>query len=123
MTQPNDNSDPANAQDQQLISAGAHIGGLLTSVIVPAVIWVIYRERSAAIEEHSRKALNFQLLLLPVYIVASIIVIILPIGFLGSLVQLAVFVFSAIFAIQAAIAAYHSRSSSYPITIDIVKKH
>lgn len=105
-----------------MLSAGAHIGGLLTSIIVPAILWAIYRDRSAVIEEHSRKALNFQLVLLPAYILASIVALILPLGIIGSLLQFAVFVFSAIFAIQGAVAAYHSRQHSYPIDVGIVKK-
>ena len=90
---------------------------------MPAALWAIFRDRSTFIEKHARRSLNFQLVLLPVYILASAVAFILPIGFIGSLLQFAVFVFSAIFAIQGAIAAYNRQQHSYPIDVDIVKKH
>ena len=89
---------------------------------MPAILWVIYRDRSTFIEKHARRALNFQLVLLPGYILASVVAFILPVAFLGSMLQFAVFVFSAIFAIQGAVAAYNRQQHGYPIDVDIVKK-
>lgn len=119
--QPNYAQQPPSPGEEQGVSIGVHIGGLLTSIIVPVVLWLLYRERSPFLNEHTKAALNWQIILLPVYISAWILMSLPLIGFLGGLLQLAVFIVDAIFCILSALAASNRQPARYPIDPKIIK--
>lgn len=119
--QPNQPPQPPSPGEEHGVSIAVHIGGLLTSFIVPLVLWLIYKDRSPYLNEHAKAALNWQILLLPGYVVAWIIMAIPFIGFLGGLLQLAVFVINAIFCILSAVAASNRQPARYPVDLNIVK--
>lgn len=112
---------PPSPGEEQIISIAVHVGGLLTSFIVPLILWLLYRDRSPFLNEHAKAALNWQIILLPAYILAWIILSVPIIGFLGGLLQFAVFVIDAIFCILSAVAAYNRQSARYPINLKIVQ--
>lgn len=111
---------PPPAGEEQGIGVAIHLGGLVTTVVVPLVLWLAYRERSALITEHGRAALNWQMLMLAGYL-ASLIIIALPIPLLGGVLNFAVFVISAIFAVLSAIEVYYRRPHKYPFDPGLVK--
>ena len=119
--QPSQPHQPPSPGEEQGVSVVVHIGGLLTSFIVPLIVWLIYRDRSPFLNEHAKAALNWQILLLPGYLVAWVIMPIPFIGFLGGLLQLAIFVISAIFCILSAMAASNRQPARYPVDLNIVK--
>nr|WP_246327886.1 DUF4870 domain-containing protein [Garicola koreensis] len=119
--QANQPPQPPSPGEEHGVSIAVHIGGLLTSFIVPLVLWLIYKDRSPYLNEHAKAALNWQILLLPGYVVAWIIMAIPIIGFLGGLLQLAVFVINAIFCILSAVAASNRQPARYPVDLNIVK--
>lgn len=119
--QPNQPPQPPSPGEEHGVSIAVHIGGLLTSFIVPLVLWLIYKDRSPYLNEHAKAALNWQILLLPGYVVAWIIMVIPIIGFLGGLLQLAVFVINAIFCILSAVAASDRQPARYPVNVGIIK--
>ena len=122
MTQPqNQPQQPPSPGEEQAVSIGVHIGGLLTSFIVPLVLWLLYKDRSPFLDEHAKAALNWQILLLPGYLLAWVLMALPIIGFLGGLLQLAVFVISAIFCILSALAANKRQPARYPVDVKIIK--
>lgn len=119
--QPRQPQQPPTPGEEQGVSIAVHIGGLLTSIIVPLILWLIYRDRSPYLSEHSKAALNWQILLLPGYLVAWILMAIPIIGFLGGLLNFAVFVISAIFCVLSALAASNRQPARYPVNVNIIR--
>lgn len=113
---------PSAPDEEQWLGAGVHIGGLITSVIVPLVLWLIHRERGGFVADQAKAALNWQLLLLPAYAVAMVMTwshwMLAPVG---GLLNTAVFIVDALFCILTAIAAYHRRPHRYPVEVSIVR--
>lgn len=122
MTEPSkEPSPPPSPGEEQGVSIAIHIGGLLTSVIVPLVLWLVYRDRSEFLNQHAKAALNWQILLLPAYLVGLVVSVLPIIGFLGSLLQLATFIVSAIFCALSAVAANNRQPARYPVDINLVR--
>lgn len=119
--QPRHPQQPPTPGEEQGVSIAVHIGGLLTSIIVPLILWLIYRDRSPYLSEHSKAALNWQILLLPGYLVAWILMAIPIIGFLGGLLNFAAFVISAIFCVLSALAASNRQPARYPVDVNIIR--
>ncbi len=61
------------------------LGGFGLSIIVPLVIWLIFRRRSRLIQDHGRSALNWEitLILLGVVWIGAIVAIMLGVGLSG----------------------------------------
>lgn len=108
---------PVSASDEKTWSILSHVGGIILNWVGPLIVFLIYKDRSAVIRQHSVAALNFQLTILIGYIVGAI----LSIVFIGFLVWLAAGVLSIIFGIMAALAANEGRAYKYPIAIPFVK--
>lgn len=108
---------PVSASDEKTWSILSHVGGIILNWVGPLIVFLIYKDRSAVIRQHSVAALNFQLTILIGYIVGFI----LSIVFIGFLVVLAASVLSIIFGIMAALAANEGRAYKYPIAIPFVK--
>lgn len=119
--QPNYPQQPPSPGEEQGVSIAVHIGGLVTSIIVPLILWLLYKDRSPFLSEHAKAALNWQILLLPGYLVAWVLMALPIIGFLGGLLQFAIFIISAIFCVLSAVAASNRQPARYPIDLKIVK--
>jgi Uncharacterized protein conserved in bacteria len=108
---------PVSASDEKTWSILSHVGGIILNWVGPLIVFLIYKDRSPVIRQHSVAALNFQLTILIGYIVGWILTIV----FIGVLVVLAASVLSIIFGIMAALAANEGRPYKYPIAIPFVK--
>jgi len=101
----------------------AHIGGLL-SFIGPLVVWLVYRDRSDAVERESKEALNAQVTYaaaaLAVYIVGGILTIVL-VGILFIVAAMVVQLIALALAIVGAVRANSSGSYRYPFTYRFIK--
>jgi uncharacterized Tic20 family protein len=98
-------------------AAGAHLGGVLAWIpIVPLIpaasIYAVYKDRSPYLKEQALEALNFQICVFLLWILASLIDK-LPIihGF-----TFLVWLFSAFFALVGAVAALRGRDFRYPLS-------
>lgn len=111
------NNEPLTRNEEQTLALCVHIGGLLTTVIAPLVIWSIYKDRSSFIESQAKAALNWQILMLAGYLAGVILLVV----YVGMFVQFAVFVLSAIFSILSVMAAYEHRPHRYPVNLPLVK--
>lgn len=97
----------------------AHLGGILG--FVPAlVIWLVYRERSAFVEQEAKKALNFQITALIGYVAATVVGNYIPFPFNGSL-NFAVWVVAVIFSIQGYQVVQRGQAYRYPFTLELIK--
>ena len=95
----------------------AHLGGILG--FLPAlIIWLVYRERSAFVDQEAKKALNFQITLLIGYVALSVIGNVIP-GL--SFFNLAIWVVSIIFSVQGFQAVNRGQAYKYPFSLELVK--
>lgn len=108
---------PMTAADEKTQLLISHIGMILTGFLVPLIIWLISKDRSARINDEGKAILNFGILYSIVMFVGAILWIIL----IGGLIQLAMFVFAVIFGIQGAMAVNRGESYKYPFNFSFVK--
>jgi Uncharacterized protein conserved in bacteria len=108
---------PVSPSDEKTWSILSHVGGIILNWVGPLIVFLIYKDRSPVIRQHSVAALNFQLTILIGYIIGWILTVI----FIGVLVVLAASVLSIIFGIMGALAANEGRAYKYPIAIPFVK--
>lgn len=116
---------PLSDQNERNLALAAHLGALGGAVfsggslgwLVPLVIYLMYKDRSAYIRTHAAAALNFQIAVI-IAVIASFVLMLVLIGFLTIIgVGLA----ALIFPIIAAVAASDGRPYRYPLTPTMVK--
>lgn len=108
---------PLSQSDERLWATLIHIGGILIGFISPLIGYLVLKDRSAFVREHSRQALNFQITMAIAYVVGWVLTIVL----IGFLVVMAVWVVNIVFSIIAAIAANKGELYKYPLTIQFIK--
>lgn len=89
----------------------------LGTILGPLVVWLLKRESSPFVDDQGKEALNFQISFL-IYIIISVILCLLLIGFL---LLIALGIVGLILVIMAAIKAYEGESYRYPLTIRFIK--
>ena len=116
-------SNNSSQREDKPLAVASHVLGIITSFIGPLIIYFVSDESKSFAKENAAKALNFQIPITIAYIIASVLGVILTfiIGFIGTLLQLIVFVYSAIFSIKAAMAVNNGEDFEYPINLNIVK--
>lgn len=102
---------PVSPSDARMWSMFAHLGGLLTTFVVPLVIYLIYRDRDPFIRRHAAQALNFQIIIAIAYFASSLLIFVL----IGFLTYPLAFIVSVIFSIMAAVAANKGEEYAYPM--------
>ena len=106
-----------------LSALAAYVLPALGSLIGPLVAWLVWKDRSKFADDAGKEALNFQLTLWAVVLVAGA-GIVMTLG-LGALILWPVFVVvpvvQVIFAIVAAIAAQNGEAYRYPLSIRFLK--
>ena len=104
---------PMSPADEKMWATLIHVGGILL-VFLPGLIgYLMLRDRGPFIRAHSATALNFQITLTIVYVVAAALTSIL----IGYLILPVAFALGIIFSILAALAANRGQGYSYPLTI------
>jgi uncharacterized Tic20 family protein len=114
---------PLTAADERRWIMLAHLGGLL-SFIGPLIVWLVYRDRSDAVERESKEALNAQITYaaaaLALYVLGGVLAIVL-VGFVFLIAAMAVQLAALILAIVAAVRANSSGTYRYPLVVRLVK--
>ncbi|WP_233197858.1 DUF4870 domain-containing protein [Cryobacterium sp. Y57] len=104
---------PMSPADEKMWATLIHVGGILL-VFLPGLIgYLMLRDRGPFIRAHSATALNFQITLTIVYVVAAALTSIL----IGYLILPVAFALGIIFSILAALAANRGQGYAYPLTI------
>ena len=107
---------PLSPSDERLWATLIHVGGIFFGFLVPLIGYLVLKDRGPLVRQHSATALNFQLTVLIGY-VASWILMFVMIGFVT---YLAVWVYSIVFAIIAAVAANKGEGYKYPLAIPFI---
>lgn len=101
----------------------AHLGGLL-SFIGPLIVWLIFRDRSDAVDREAREALNAQLTYaaaaLALYIIGGALAVVL-IGFVFIVAAAIVQIAGAVFAIVGAVRSNSTGRYRYPLIFRFIK--
>ena len=108
---------PLSPGEEQGWGVAIHLGGVFVSWLVPLIVWLVFRERSAMLDDHGKETLNWQITLFIGYVIGYATMIIL----IGFLIVPIIFLIALIFGILGAIAAYNRRSFRYPFNIRFIK--
>ncbi len=108
--------DPLSDADSRTWSALAHASGILLGFVGPLIVWLIFKDRSKFVDTEAKEALNFQITLFIFYGVAGFLVILV----IGLLLLPAVWLFSVIMSILAAVKASGGEHYRYPLTIRLI---
>ncbi|WP_258723703.1 DUF4870 domain-containing protein [Cellulomonas sp. NS3] len=99
----------------------AHLGGILW-IIPGLIIWLVFRARSAFVDQEGKKAVNFQITLLLAGVALSVLGgIIDPLWALTQLANFALWVVSIIFSIQGYLAVQRGQAYRYPVSLELIK--
>ena len=106
-------------QDQRTMSLLAHLLGIVTGPIGALIIWLVSKDDASKgfVVDQSKEALNFQLTLLGVYIIGTILSLIL----IGVLINLAAWVACIVLSIMAGLAAQKGEYYRYPFAVRLIK--
>ncbi|UPG84875.1 DUF4870 domain-containing protein [Luteibacter aegosomatis] len=109
---------PVSNTDDKNLAMLTHLSGIIFSVIVPLIVWLIHKDRSdkAYLVTEAKEALNFQLTVLIGYVICWILTFILIGAFLTPLLWLA----NLIFCIIAAVRVSSDGSYRYPFALRLV---
>jgi uncharacterized Tic20 family protein len=103
------------AEDRQWASF-AHLGGIL-GFVPSLIIWLVFKDRGSFTNVEGKEALNFQITILIVYVIGSI----LSLFFIGFLVNLAAWVVALIFSIMGFMKAKDGHNYRYPFALRLIK--
>lgn len=104
--------------DDKNLAMLTHLSGLLLSIIVPLVVWLMNKERleKAYLVSEAREALNFQITILIGYVICWILTVI---GIGGFLTRVLV-ILNLIFCIVAAVKVSATGTYRYPFALRLV---
>ena len=110
---------PLSPSDQRTWAVLAHALTLVVGFIAPLVVWLVFKERGAFSEDHSKESLNFQITMTLAGIALAILTG-LTFG-LGALLFFPLGVFVVVFVIIAAVKAGQGQPYRYPLTYRFIK--
>ncbi|GIG55480.1 DUF4870 domain-containing protein [Demequina activiva] len=110
---------PVSESDERTMGLLTHLSAILIGFIGPLIFWLIYRERSAFLNDQGKEALNFNITVAIAYVVAWILTTV-TLGILFFLPFL-VWIVALIFQIMGGIAANKHENYRYPFAIRLVK--
>ena len=117
---PPQNPYPGTAQlspaDEKLWATLIHIGGILFGILPALIGYLVLKDKGPFIRAHTATALNFQITLLIVYIVGSILTLVI----IGFLIIAVAWVLAIVFGIIAAMRANAGQPYVYPLSIKFV---
>ena len=107
---------PLAPSDEKLWAALIQFGGIFAGFLVPLLGYVLLGQRGPFVREHAVSALNWQITLVLIYFVSSILMIVL----IGYLFFFAAFVLSIVFGIIATQRAHRGQLYTYPLAIKFI---
>ena len=87
------------------------------NIIGPLVVWLVKKEEFPLVEDQGKEALNFQITVSLMGIVAAILVLV----FIGRLLLLVLAIYWIVFTIIATMQANEGKSYRYPFTLRLIK--
>ena len=116
---PLDNQDKNLALMAHLLGCLGVVAGSVLGFVGPLVIWITQKDKSAFVEQQAREALNFQITLLIVMAVCSVVVgatcgVLFPLLFIPMVLQV-------IFGIIATLSVAGGNAYRYPFNLRLIK--
>jgi uncharacterized Tic20 family protein len=116
---------PLQPSDERLWAMFTHLSALIGIVVGagfigwlgPLIIFLVFKDRSAFVAQHSRTTLNFQITML----IANVIGFLLWFVLVGFLITAAIYVVVIVFSIIATVAASRGERYEYPLTIRFLR--
>jgi uncharacterized Tic20 family protein len=112
---------PTGSADDKTMALVAHIGGGLTCIVAPLIIWLMKKDLGGFVSDQAKEALNFQISV-GLCLVALMILSMVP--FVGCLTVIAIPIVgigSLVLAIIAGLKANEGVAYRYPISLRLVK--
>jgi uncharacterized Tic20 family protein len=108
----------SSSNDDKNLAMLTHLSGLILSIIVPLVVWLINKDRAdkAYLVAESKEALNFQITVLIGYVICWILTIIL----IGAFLHVALWILNIVFCIVAAVKVSQTGTYRYPFALRLV---
>jgi uncharacterized Tic20 family protein len=108
----------ATSADDRNLAMLTHLSGILFSVIVPLIIWLVNKDKPEKhfLVEESKEALNFQITVLIAWVVAGVLSVIA----IGLLLMPIIWLANVILCILAAVQVSKGQGYRYPATIRLV---
>jgi len=114
---------PEPTDDELSLATFAHLGSLagcifpIASIVLPLVIWLVKREESEYVDIQAKEALNFQISMMIMFIVAALLCFIL----IGIPILIGLVVFDIVVSIIAAIKAKEGKYYEYPLNFRFIQ--
>lgn len=106
------------SNDDKNLAMLTHLSGIILSVIVPLIVWLIHKDRSdkAYLVAEAKEALNFQITVLIGYVICWVLTIIVIGAFLSPLLWLV----NLVLCIVAAVKVSSDGTYRYPFALRLV---
>lgn len=106
-------------QEDRTLALITHLSGIVLGFIVPLIIWLVNKDKAdkAFLNDQAKEALNFQITLLIIYVIGTVLTIIL----IGALINLAAWIACIILSIMAGLKANEGVAYRYPFALRLVK--
>ncbi|HEY4090572.1 MAG TPA: DUF4870 domain-containing protein [Luteibacter sp.] len=106
------------AADDKNIAMLTHLSGLIFSVLVPLIVWLVYKDRADKqyLVREAKEALNFQITIVLAYFIGGILTVIL----IGGLIVFLAWLANLIFCIVAALKVSSDGTYRYPYTLRLI---
>lgn len=119
MNDTNPMHDGSASQDDRTIAMLTHLSGIILSIIVPLVVWLLHKDKpdKGFVVDQAKEALNFQITLLIGYVIGVVLTVIL----VGALLNMLLWVVCIIFSIIAGLAANKGERYRYPFALRLVQ--
>ena len=102
-------------KDARTFAMLAHLLAIFTCFLGPLIIWLVKKDEHSFVDEQGKEALNFQITILIVYVVAGFLPII------GCFLAPAAWVVNLIFCIMGCTAANKGEHYRYPVSLRFIK--
>ena len=109
----------AATQEDRTLALITHLSGIVASVIVPLIIWLINKDKpdKGFLNDQAKEALNFQITIFIGYAICWVLAMIL----IGALLLPIVWIVNLIFCILAGVKANEGVAYRYPFALRLVK--
>ena len=100
------------SKDDKQMAMFCHLGGIIGGILLPLILWITQKEKSAFIDDQGKEAVNFQITMLIGHVIGPctlfiLNLILLPVGI--------------IFSVLGAMAASRGEKYRYPMSIRFIK--
>lgn len=106
-------------QEDRTLALITHLSGIVLGFIVPLIIWLVNKDKAdkGFLNDQAKEALNFQITLLIIYVIGTVLTVIL----IGVVINLAAWIACIILSIMAALKANEGVAYRYPFALRLIK--